>query len=303
MFETTTGIDPQADEGDIDPASSNDGQGRGMLVAPRSGFAGRFVQAITAAHWRRALIITTSALTALSVWQFAADVIVSDKTLLPSPSAVLVHSWELLRLPDAEGGIAGDILASVRRVAVGWAAGVVLGVALGAAFATSEWLRVGVDPIMQAFRAVPPIAYAPLMVVWLGLGEASKYTLLTLGVLPIIAINTSAAVTGIDQTVMRVTSSLGASRLYALRRIVLPGVLPDILTSMRVTLGLAWATVVAAELVAADQGLGYRILIASQFLNTETMFTGMLAIGLLAMISDRVLIILQGWLVPWRGRA
>lgn len=256
-----------------------------------------------AVYMRRVGIITASLVIVILSWFVVATYLVKDETLLPAPGQVITHFWHLLNPASGESGMLKDIQASIERVAVGWLIGICIGVPFGAALATSEVLRVGVDPLLQAGRSVPPLAFAPLMVVWLGLGEPSKYVLIAFGVMPIIAINTSAAIAGIDRSILRVTATMGASRLYSLRRVVLPAIMADLFTSMRVTWGLAWATVIAAELVAATEGLGYRILIASQFLDTNTIFAGILAIGLLALVGDRLLLLLQRALVPWRGMA
>jgi len=249
---------------------------------------------------RRISIIVFSILFIVLAWELAARFLVRDETLLPGPFSVWNHFTYLLTTSE-KVGIQNDIWASTARVLVGWAIGIAIGVPVGAALATNEVLRIGADPLLQAGRSVPPLAFAPLMVVWLGLGEPSKYVLIALGVMPIIAINVSAAIGGIDRSLLRVTSTMGASPFYRLRRVIIPAILADLFTSMRVTLGLAWATVIAAELVASTAGLGYRILKASQYMDTNTIFAGILAIGLLALIGDRVLLVLQKVLVPWRG--
>lgn len=251
---------------------------------------------------RKAGIVAGSAFTAIVVWFVLARFIIADELLLPGPISTVTHFLFLVTTPD-NVELRGDILASSSRVLVGWLLGIVIGVPLGAALAMNNVLRIGADPLLQALRSIPPLAFAPLMVVWLGLGEPSKFVLIALGVMPIIAINTSAAIGGIDKSIWRVTATMGASPLYRLRRVILPATLADIFTSMRVTYGLAWATVVAAELVASTEGLGYRILMASQFLDTNTIFAGILAIGLLALLGDRVLLVLQKIAVPWRGVA
>lgn len=253
-------------------------------------------------RYRSPAIVLAAVVLAVVVWWLVAVFVINDSTLLPTPASVLSRASTLLALSGGSDTMWGDIQASTVRVLLGWILGIAVGVPVGAAMATSLTLRSASDPFLQAGRAIPPLAFAPLLVVWLGIGETSKIFLLFLTVMPIIAINTTAGVTGVDQSYRRASLALGASKLYQLRRVIIPAVLPDIITSMRVTWGLAWGTLIAAELIASTQGVGYRILNASKFLDTDTIFVGITVIGLLAFFGDRVLLLFFRIAVPWRGR-
>lgn len=248
-----------------------------------------------------AVIVATLGILA-SAWYVLATQVIDDPTLLPTPGEFVSRARVLLA-PHEERSIWPDIQASVVRILSGWALGVVVGVPLGAILAGSRLLRLALDPIIEAGRAIPPLAWSPLLVVWLGIGETSKVALLFMAVLPVMIITSVAAVSGVDTSWKRAAASLGASRGHTYLRVVLPATAPDVVTSMRVTMGLAWSALIAAELVASTEGLGYRILQAGRFLDTATIFVGIAVIGLLAFMFDLVLRLLHRAVAPWKGLA
>ena len=158
------------------------------------------------------------------------------------------------------------------------------------------------DPLIEFYRPVPPLAYLPLIVIWFGIGEFSKVLLIFLAVFAPIVVATAAGVHKVDPVRVRVTQSLGGSRWQVIRHVVLPSALPDILTGLRIGLGTGWSTLVAAELIAATQGLGFMIQSASQFLVTDLVVAGILVIAVVAFILDAGLRRLQRRLAPWEGQ-
>jgi taurine transport system permease protein len=239
----------------------------------------------------------------IGVWWFAASVILRDPVLLPTPGAVAERFFDLAFPGPGQESLWPNTFASLRRVLVGWGAGVAAGVVLGAVMASNRVIRDLIEPILDSGRAIPPLAFAPLMVVWFGIGESSKYVLLFVTAFPVIAVTTVAALAGVPESYLRAARSLGARRTYLLRRVLVPAILPSIFTAARVALALTWGTVVAAEIVAANEGLGWMILQASNYLNTPTIFVGIVVIGILAYLLDRVLRLLERTLVPWKGKA
>lgn len=237
------------------------------------------------------------------VWWVAADYLVRDPVILPTPSGVAAKAQHLAFPAPGALSIWPQIGESVERVLIGWGLAVVAGVPFGALMASSRVMRAGVDPILESGRAVPPLAFAPLLVVWFGIGEVSKDLLLFSAAFPIIAISSAAGVAGINPIYLRAAKTLGASRWYLMRHVIIPAALPSIMTSMRVTISLTWATLVAAELVASTNGLGWMILQASRFLDTSTIFVGIGVIGIIAYCMDRAVRVLEHYLVPWKGRA
>jgi taurine transport system permease protein len=249
------------------------------------------------------LMSLASVLLALGLWWLASALVVRDATVLPSPAAVAERAAHLISLGNDRAGLWHNVVASQVRVFIGWGLGVALGIPVGAVMGGNRVIRALVDPILESGRAVPPLAFAPLLVVWLGIGQTSKIVLLFLTAFPIIAISTASAIAGVDESLKRSALTLGASRIYMYRRVIVPAAMPEIITSMRIAGGLTWSSLVAAEIIAATSGLGWMILQASNYLDTSTIFVGILVIGLLAFLLDRCLRIAQAFVVPWKGRA
>jgi len=159
------------------------------------------------------------------------------------------------------------------------------------------------DPLIEFYRPVPPLAYLPLIVIWFGIGELSKVLLITLAIFAPLVIATATGVRQVDETRRRAAQAFGATRWQLLRHVVLPSALPEILTGLRVGLGVGWSTLVAAELVAATRGLGFMVQSAAQFLATDIVLLGIFTIALIAFGLELGLRALQRRLVPWQGRA
>jgi taurine transport system permease protein len=166
----------------------------------------------------------------------------------------------------------------------------------------NQVLKALVDPLIEFYRPIPPLAYLPLIVIWFGIGEVSKVLLIFLAIFAPVVVATTAGVLAVDPIRVRVAQSLGASRLQVVRFVVLPSALPTIMTGIRIALGAGWSTLVAAELIAATRGLGFMIQSASQFLATDLVVGGILIIALVAFLFEIVLRRLQRHLSPWLGR-
>jgi ABC-type nitrate/sulfonate/bicarbonate transport system permease component len=253
--------------------------------------------------WRRGAISVGAVLVFLLVWVVIARFAVREEIILPTPAAVIRRFGELMFSESGQMSLWPNLTASLLRVLAGWAIGLVGGVALGVLMASSAVIRAAVDPLLEAGRAIPPLALAPLLLVWFGIGETSKVLLLTFAAFPVFAVSTTAAITGVDESLRRAALTLGAGRIHMVRRVVLPSVLPELFTAMRLASAFAWTTLVAAELVAATNGLGWMILQAGRYLDTPTIFVGIVTIGVVAFLMDRVLRILERRFVPWKGKA
>lgn len=239
----------------------------------------------------------------LAVWWLLSDVVIRSAVVLPSPAAVAIRLGQLAFPRPGALSLWPQIEASTLRVLIGWSAGTIAGIVVGAFMAESKLTKALVDAPIQSARAIPPLAFAPLLLVWFGIGEVSKDVLLFASTFPVVAISTAAAIGDVDQSYLRVARSLGASRLDIFRRVTLRASMPAVLTSMRVTIAFTWSAVVAAELLAATRGLGWMILQASQYLDTATIFVGIVVIGALAFAMDLILRSTERVLVPWKGKA
>lgn len=221
---------------------------------------------------------------------------------LPSPEGV----WQRLTAIATEGyrnaSLWEHLGYSLFRVIVGFVLGALVGIPLGYAMGLSDWFRGWFDPIVEFMRPVPPLALIPLVIIWAGIGEVGKIILLFLAALWIMAIAARSGVSGVKVSKVHAAYSLGASRWQILRHVIIPNSLPEIFTGARVAMGVCWGTVVAAELVAAEQGAGMMIMVASRFQATDIVLMGIILIGLIGFGIDIGLRRAERWLIPWKGR-
>jgi taurine transport system permease protein len=188
------------------------------------------------------------------------------------------------------------------RVVVGFLAGALVGIPLGYAMGLSGWFRGWFDPIVEFMRPVPPLALIPLVIIWFGIGEEGKIILLFLASLWIMTISARAGVSGVKISKIHAAYSLGASKRQIMRLVIVPNSLPEIFTGARVSMGVCWGTVVAAELVAAQKGAGMMIINASKFQMTDLVIMGIVLIGVIGYSIDILMRIAENYLVPWKGK-
>jgi taurine transport system permease protein len=177
-----------------------------------------------------------------------------------------------------------------------------IGIPLGLAMGMSPVMRGLLDPPIEFYRPIPPLAYLPLMIIWFGIGETSKVLLIFLSVFAPIVLGARSGVKSAAIEQIHAAYSFGASRWQVLRHVILPSALPEILTAMRIGIGFGWTTLVAAEMVAATKGVGYMVLSASQFLQTPVVIMGIFVIAFIAFAFDLFMRLMIQRLVPWKGR-
>jgi NitT/TauT family transport system permease protein len=204
---------------------------------------------------------------------------------LPSPLLTWRGAVELVQ----DGTLASSISASSTRILTGWALGVVIGVPVGLLMGCVPWLRLMLDPYIQFFRFVPPIAFVTLAIIWLGPGEASKIALIFYTTVFIVALNTLAGVLSVDELRLRAARALGANAARTLASVVLPSTVPHVVTGARLAMGNSFLTIVSAEIVAAQSGLGSLIWTARNYAKTEWVFVGIITLGLLGYLFDWIL--------------
>ncbi|WP_338551192.1 ABC transporter permease [Roseovarius phycicola] len=191
---------------------------------------------------------------------------------------------------------------SLQRVLLGFLLGALVGVPIGYAMGLTGWARGWFDPIVEFMRPIPPLALIPLIIIWFGIGEVGKVVLLFLAALWIMIIAARSGVSGVAISKVHAAYSLGASKWQILSKVIVPNSLPDIFTGARVAMGVCWGTVVAAELVAANVGLGKMIVTASKFQLTDVIIVGIIIIGLIGFAIEVGMRALENWLIPWKGR-
>ena len=195
-----------------------------------------------------------------------------------------------------------NVFWSLARVVIGFALGCLFGIPLGYAMGLTGWLRGWFDPIVEFMRPVPPLALIPLIIIWFGIGEQGKISLLFLAALWIMTIAARSGVSGVNISKVHAAYSLGASKTQILTRVIIPNSLPDIFTGARVAMGVCWGTVVAAELVAAEKGVGKMIIAASKFQLTDIVIVGIIIIGIIGFGIEVLMRIIEKRLIPWKGR-
>ena len=223
----------------------------------------------------------------LLAWQWGSASF-SVPRLFPSPERTGLTLVELVR----NGSLIRDIGASLGRILAGFALGSVLGFALGLLMGASARLRYIVDPYVNFLRFISGIAWIQLATLWLGLGEAPKIALVAYVTIFAVAINTLAGFRAIPHNRIRAAQSLGASRLQLFLWVELPSCIHFALQGMRLAMAGAFLTVVAAEMIAANSGIGFLIHSSRQFMATDAMFVGILALGLLGYLADKALVLI-----------
>ncbi|AMZ73200.1 MULTISPECIES: taurine ABC transporter permease TauC [Pseudomonas] len=239
----------------------------------------------------------------LAVWWAVTASGLIEPLFLPSPSAVLQKGWLLATSGYMDSTLWQHLAASLERIGLGLLFAVLTAVPVGIAIGANRIARGVLDPLIEFYRPIPPLAYLPLIVIWCGIGELSKVLLIYLAIFAPIAIATATGVRTVDRAKLRAAQSLGATRAQLIRHVIVPSALPDILTGIRIGLGVGWSTLVAAELIAATSGLGFMVQSAAQFLVTDVVVLGILVIALIAFAMEMGLRALQRKLVPWHGQA
>jgi NitT/TauT family transport system permease protein len=221
-----------------------------------------------------------------------------NPSLVPTPAQVATRFWQLL----LHGSVALDILISTGRVFVGVTLGIALAVPVGFGLGWYRNVRTFVDPLLNFFRALPPIALIPLVIVYFGIGEPAKIVILFYASFFAGVIVMYEGIAQISPLYVRVSRTLGATDGEIFRKVIVPLTVPHMLTALRVALGVAWATLVASELIAAQRGLGALIQNASSFFQLDIIYVGIICIGLIALAMDLVLRALSRRLVAWQER-
>ncbi len=219
----------------------------------------------------------------------------TPRYLLPPPSQILTT------LADEAGrGLASHIGASVLRVLAGFAIGAGLGLLIGVGVGLSRWLEQLIDPSFQALRAVPSLAWVPLLLLWMGIDEAPKITLIAIGAFFPVYLGVVSGLRQVDRTLVELGESYGLSKPRLVRRILLPAALPSIFTGLRTSLSLAWMFLVAAELIAATRGLGYLLSDGRETSRPDIVIGAIVLLALLGKLSDSVLKAIESRTLRWR---
>ncbi|AMK33481.1 taurine ABC transporter permease TauC [Pseudomonas mosselii] len=272
------------------PATTKQAQRTPPVVKPRKPLSTRWISTLTLA-------------TLLLGWWLVTAAGWIEPLFLPSPADILAKGWTLLTQGYMDASLWQHLGASLGRIGLALVAATLTAIPVGLAIGYNRVARGILDPLIEFYRPIPPLAYLPLIVIWCGIGELSKVLLIYLAIFAPIAIATATGVRTVDPAKLRAAQSLGATRAQLIRHVILPSALPDILTGIRIGLGVGWSTLVAAELIAATSGLGFMVQSAAQFLVTDVVVLGILLIALIAFALEMGLRALQRKLVPWHGQS
>ena len=249
-----------------------------------------------AAKWNRRLRRAYVPLGILAVWQAGSALGWIPAQPMPPPSTIAVAAWQLA----VTGQLANNILVSLGRVGVGLSIGVAVGTVLALVAGLSRLGEDAVDASVQMLRTLPHLALIPLMIMWFGIGETPKITLIALGSMFPIYLNLFAGIRGADRKLREAASTLGLGPFETILNVVLPAALPGFLTGLRQAFGIAWITLVVAEQINASAGIGYLVMNARDFLRTDIIFVGLTIYALLGLVTDQSVRLLERILLAWR---
>lgn len=209
-----------------------------------------------------------------------------DVLFLPAPEQLFEALQRLWQEGYLDASLLQHVGTSLLRVLLALGAAVLTAIPLGVLMGLNPLAGAALDPLVEFYRPIPPLAYLPLIVIWFGIGELSKVLLIYLALFAPLLIATAAGVRRVDRSRVQAVRCLGASRWQVVRYVILPSALPEVLTGLRIALGVGWSTLVAAELIAANRGLGFMVQSAAQFLATDVVVVGILLIAAIALAFE-----------------
>lgn len=245
--------------------------------------------------WRRA----AGPLAIIAVWQAAASLGFTSPQTMPAPSLIVTSFWNLI----VTGQLWPNLVISLTRVLVGLGIGVVAGGTFALAASLTRAGEDLIDPTVQMARTLPHLALIPLMILWFGIGETPKIVIIALGASFPIYLNLFSAIRGADPKLLEAASILGLSHAETIWNVILPAALPGFLVGLRQAFGIAWISLVVAEQINADAGIGYLVMNARDFLQTDVIFDGLLVYAMLGLATDRLVRSLEIHLLAWRPTA
>lgn len=232
----------------------------------------------------------------LVIWQAVCSLQLVIPAILPSPLEIAVAFWQLAR----SGVLISDLKISLIRVVFGFLLGAGLGLITGAFAGLYKRFEDVVDPSVQMLRTVPHLAITPLFILWLGLGEWSKDVLIATGAFFPMYMNTFMGIRSVDAKLFEVARVLQFNRVQQFTKLMLPAALPNVLLGLRLAIGVSWLGLVVAEMLGSSSGVGYLILNAQQFSQTDVVFVGLIIFALVGKLSDSFVRLLERRLLRWR---
>ncbi|WP_278976386.1 ABC transporter permease [Oligella urethralis] len=242
------------------------------------------------------MISTLSVLIFISVWELSTRLGLIDPIFLPAPSDVFQRAVRTLE----NGTLVANVLASTRRVMIGFLMSVAVSVPLGLVLGSSRRACAVFDPIISLLRPLPSMSWIPLSLLWFGITETQKYSIVFMGTIAPALLYVIDATRNVDKVLIQAARNMGASHYQVMRHVILPASLSQIIIGFKIILGLAWTCVISAELIAAKEGLGFMIMNGKEFFQTDTVVLGMVMISLTVLIIDALLRRIEKRVLAWK---
>ncbi|MDK6203191.1 Putative aliphatic sulfonates transport permease protein SsuC [Oligella urethralis] len=242
------------------------------------------------------MISTLSVLIFVSVWELSTRLGLIDPIFLPAPSDVFQRAVRTLE----NGTLVANVLASTRRVMIGFLMSVAVSVPLGLVLGSSRRACAVFDPIISLLRPLPSMSWIPLSLLWFGITETQKYSIVFMGTIAPALLYVIDATRNVDKVLIQAARNMGASHYQVMRHVILPASLSQIIIGFKIILGLAWTCVISAELIAAKEGLGFMIMNGKEFFQTDTVVLGMVMISLTVLIIDALLRRIEKRVLAWK---
>jgi NitT/TauT family transport system permease protein len=242
-------------------------------------------------------------LTAFIVWTLVTSLGVVSRDVIPSPTDLAAEFAKLTRTGYSGSPLWLHVAASMGRTMIGLGFAIIVGVPIGLLIGYSRTSSAALEPFLSVLRPMPAIAFIPLVILYFGIGEFSKIVLIFFTSMLHLVLHASAGVRSVPRDLLKVATNYGLRGAELFRRVILPASMPHILTGIRTTTAISWALVVAAELVGAQQGLGYMIMDAATFFKITDIYIGIVLIGLIGFVLEAIVRHVENRLLHWRGHS
>lgn len=241
-------------------------------------------------------------ITILAIWFVTTKLGLADEKLVPSPQSVWDALVDIMQNGYKNYTLLQHLGASMNRLISAFFSAIIIAIPLGLASGYSSKLRAIFEPIIEFYRPLPPLAYYTLLVLWMGIENNSKIALLFLACFAPIYISCVSAVIKIKEDYINSAYTVGANKMQIFIHVIFPACLPDIFTGLRTALGVAYTTLVSAEMVAANSGIGWMVLDASRYLRSDIIFLGIIIMGITGILLDKIIQFVENKIVPWKGK-
>ncbi|MCC7327140.1 MAG: ABC transporter permease [Burkholderiales bacterium] len=251
---------------------------------------------------RFTLISILSVMFVLAVWAFVTMFFTISALIIPSPTVFLAKLKEVFTQGYVGKSMFAHISSSVLRTSAGLLAAIALGIPIGLAAGYNKYISAIITPFTSFLRPIPPIAYIPLVILWFGIGEFSKVSLVFMGAFLYMTLNCSAGVRSVPRDLILVARNLGATERQLFFKVILPASLPFVVTGIKTATAISWSIIVAAELVAAQEGLGYMIMDAATFFRIPEVYVGIMIVGIIGFVLESIVRLLENKTCHWAGK-